>query len=113
MKIVETTITLEELKKMSEKMFGQIVKAVVDVERNILVVDAGMHSDMEEFLLDQEAEQEHLWGINLHPFEHEDKFIEFDSVINLRPFQGNRSRSVDDVKIQKKIIDLVKKKVAW
>lgn len=111
MKIVDTTITLEELKKMSEKMFGQIVKAVVDIEQNIIVVDADMHADQEEFLLEQGSNQEYLWGINLHPFEPEDKFIEFDSVINLRPSYGNRSRSVDDVQIQQKIINFVKQKV--
>jgi len=37
-----------------------------------------------------------------------DEFIEFDSVINLRPFQGNFSRNVDDLKIREKIKAIVK-----
>lgn len=112
MKIVDQQITLEELKTMAQRTFGQIVKAVIDIERDTLVVDAQMHSDQEELLLDQGSQQEHLWGINLHPFESEDKFVEFFAVINLRPLSGNMSMSVNDVTIQKRIIALVNQKIS-
>lgn len=110
MKIVEQQITLEELKKMSEKMYGKLVKAVIDIEKDILIVDAEMHSDLEEVLLEQGSAQENLWGINLHPLK-DANWIEFDSMINLRPSYGNESRSINDVDIQKKIIDLVNKRI--
>jgi hypothetical protein len=112
MKIVEHEISIEELKPMSEKMFGRLVKAVVDIDKGIMVMDAGMHSDEEEWLLEQGSKQEHLWGINLYP----DKWpqadwIEFDSIINIRPSFGNRTRSVDNPAIQEKIINIVTKMV--
>lgn len=76
------------------------------------MIDAGMHADEEEFLLEEGSKQEDLWGINLYP----DKWpqadwIEFDSIINIRPSFGNRTRSVDDPSIQKKIINIVTKMV--
>ena len=105
-------ISLEELKAMSEKMFGSLVKAVVDIEQEIMVVDADLHADQESLLLENGSKQEYLWGINLFP-EHrnEERFIVFDSMINLRPSWGNRSRGVDDPKIQERIKAIVNKLV--
>lgn len=111
MKIIEEKITLEELKEMSGKMFGNIVKAVVDTEKEIMAVDAGLHADEEALLLEDGSEQKNLWGINLYPEMIGDDFVEFDSMINLRPSQNNRSRGVDNREIQKKIIEIVNKLV--
>ncbi|HEV2917394.1 MAG TPA: DUF5674 family protein [Candidatus Babeliales bacterium] len=110
MQIVHTSISIPELQKMSEKMYGGLVKAVVDVEKNIMVVDAELHADEEILLLDQGSQQEHLWGINIYP----DKmgtegWLEFDSMINIRPQQGNRSRSVENKEVQKIITSIVKR----
>jgi hypothetical protein len=107
MKIVENTITVEELKQMAEKMFGSLVKAVVDIEKKIMAVDADLHADEEAALLENGSEQKDLWGINIYPEMTEEDFIEFDSMINLRPSQENRSRGVDDPEIRKKIIEIV------
>lgn len=111
MEIIDKNITIDRLKTMSEKMFGQLVKAVVDIEKEIMVVDAEMHSDQEELLLERGSHQGSLWGINIHPYEDDDNFIEFDSMINMRPSWGNRSRSVEDSEIQEKIKKIVKKLV--
>ncbi len=113
LQVVQDQISIEELKKMSEKMFESLVKAVVDIEQGIMVVDAGMHADEEYFMLENGSLQEHLWGINLHPDKWGNEgFIVFDSIINLRPRQGNRSRSVEDPKIQERIVKIVNRLVA-
>jgi hypothetical protein len=111
MKIIDKEITIQELKEMAEKMFGNLVKAVVDVEKEIMAVDAELHADEEAFLLENGSKQENLWGINLYPEISGDDFVEFNSMINLRPAQGNRSRGIDDVKIQEKIKSIVNKLV--
>ncbi len=109
MKIIdkENKISIIELKKMAENRFGDLVKAVVDIEKGKLVVDAELHADEEQFLLENDSKQEYLWGINLYPEDLEENFIEFDSMINLRPSWGNRSRGVDDEKIREEIIQLI------
>jgi hypothetical protein len=85
-------IRLKELSEMAEAMFGDLVKAVVDIEQHTMVVDAELHSDEEAFLIEQGSNQNDLWGINLYPALPEGDFVEFDSMINLRPSLGNRSR---------------------
>lgn len=112
MQILQKKVTIDELKKMSEKMYNRLVKAVVDIEQQIMVIDTEMHSDAEMFMLSEGSEQEHLWGINIHPEMEGDEFIEFDSVINIRPSQGNRGRGVENKDIQKKIRQIVDKWVA-
>lgn len=109
MKIVKDTLTLDELKKMAVK-FGNMVKAVVDTDRELIAVDAELHSDLEALLIDNGSKQKSLWGINLYPDMPGNDFIEFDSMINMRPSQGNRSRGVDDKAISKKIIEIVSKR---
>jgi hypothetical protein len=111
MKIVREMITLEELKKMAEERFGNLVKAVIDVERELLAVDAELHADEEAALLENGSRQENLWGINIYPEIPEEEWIEFDSMINLRPSQGNRTRGVDKPELRQKIITIVGKLV--
>lgn len=111
MKLVAKTIELQELKKMSDQMFGGLVKAVVDIKRGIMVVDASMHADEEEYLLNNGSKQDDLWGINMYPELKDDNFIEFDSMINVRPRLNNFSREIEDIELRKKIINVVNKLV--
>ena len=112
MKIIQKSISIPELKEMSKKMQKGLVKAVVDIERGLMAVDAMMHVDLEELFLEEESEQENLWGINIYPDNvGKENFVEFDSMINIRPSQGNCTRGVDDIQIQKKIKALVSKLV--
>ena len=108
MKIVRTPIGRSTLEAMAEAMFGNLVKAVVDVEQGIMAVGGEMHADEEALLLDEGSPQASLWGINLYPAEFgTPRFIEFDSVINIRPRQGNRSRSVDDAAVRAAVTSIV------
>lgn len=87
--------------------FGDMIKAVVDVKQCILGLDAELYADIEKELLAQGSMQADLWGINLYPEMEDEDFIEFDSLINIRPYQGNRSRDVQDPAVRKQIIDVV------
>jgi len=111
MKIIKDKITIGELEQMAGNMFEELVKAVVDVEKEIMAVDAGMHVDEERLLLENSSRQQNLWGINIYPQKNGDDMIEFDSMINLRPSQGNRSHGVESPEIQQKIIKIVNKLV--
>lgn len=111
MKIIKDQISVSELGTMARNSFGNLVKAVVDVKKKIMAVDAELHSDEEAALLENGSTQTNLWGINLYPELYGNDFVEFDSMINLRPSQGNRSRGVEDPKIQKTIIAVVTKLV--
>lgn len=106
-KIIDASITRSELKEMAKAIFGNMVKAVVDVEKCTMAVGGELHSDEEGLLLENGSEQKHLWGINIYPDIDGDGFIEFDSMINLRPSHNNLSRGVDDKGNREKIIEVV------
>jgi hypothetical protein len=110
MKIVKDQILISELEEMSKKMHGDFTKAMVDVEKEIIAVDAPMHSDLLELLIQEEnSEPKNLWGINIHPDKNGEDFIEFDSMMNLKPSLGNRSRGVENPEIRGKILSIVRK----
>ncbi|MBP2672483.1 MAG: hypothetical protein H6Q85_2549 [candidate division NC10 bacterium] len=111
MEIITEAISLAQLREMAVRRFGEMVKAVVDVEQAIMAVDAELHADEEEALLERGSEQAHLWGINLYPDIVGESWIEFDSMINLRPSQGNRSRGVDDSVTRQRIVEIVSRLV--
>lgn len=101
-------IHIKDLAIMADKMFGNLVKAVVDIDKKIMAIDGELHSDEEKLLIEKGSKQQNLWGINLYPeYFGKDEFIEFDSMINLRPAQNNRSRGVDDSNTQNIIIKIV------
>jgi len=89
-------ISLDEIRTLAHGRFGDMVKGVVDLARGTLLLDADMHADQEAELLAEGSAQADLWGINLYPDAAGDDWLEFDSMINLRPSFGNRSRGVDD-----------------
>lgn len=107
-KIIREPITNEELKRIAEGRFGNFVKAVVDVERGVMAIGGEMHADEEVLLSEDGSKREHTWGINLYPEKSGDDFIEFDSMVNLKPHFGNRSRGVDDPATQEKIKAVVR-----
>lgn len=111
MKLIDTTISKNKLKRMSESFAGGLVKAVIDVKKEIMVVDASMHADEEKELLDRGSNQDNLWGINLYPDLSDEDFIEFDSMINVRPRLNNFSRGIEDKNLRKKITSIVSKLV--
>lgn len=100
-------IAVDELRALARGRFGEMVKGVVDLRRAILLLDADLHADQEAELLADGSQQSDLWGINLYPDLPGDDWLEFDSMINLRPSFGNRSRGVDDPGTREAIAALV------
>jgi hypothetical protein len=111
MQIIRSPVTRSELAAIAAGQFGDMVKGVVDVARGVMAIGAELHSDEEAALLDDGSRQADLWGINLYPAEAGDDWIEFDSMINVRPSTGNRSRGVDDSGLRDRIRGVVSRLV--
>ncbi len=111
MRIIEEPIGKDELARLSRNFIDEnVIKGVVDVSRGILAVDAPMHYDLDQLLLEDGSRQDDIWGINLYLDEAEwDDIVEFDSMINIRPAQNNRSRYVEDAGMRDKIKTVVAK----
>lgn len=81
---------------------------MIDVEKRIIAYDAGMHMDLEQLLLEQGSKQTNLWGVNLYQNVTDSNWVEFDSMINIKPKDNNRSRGVEDIKIRNTILEIIK-----
>lgn len=111
-KIIKDSISKKELIDIAKKQFGSLVKAVVDVEQGIIAVAGELHADEEVALIEQEeSKREHTLGINLYPEKPEKEWIEFDSIINIKPSFGNQSREVENPETREKIKNIVQKLV--
>ena len=107
-RIVKDKISRDELRALAHEQYGDIVKAVVDVEQGIMGVGGELHVDIQSLLIEKDhSKGETTWGINLYLDKAGDDFIEFDSMINLKPAFGNRSRDVEDAEMRKKIREIV------
>jgi hypothetical protein len=67
MKIITQQLSIDELKQMAKMKFGDLVKAVVDIEKRIMAVDAELHADEEALLIENGSKQQNLWGVNIYP----------------------------------------------
>ena len=107
MKFIVSKFSKKELSGIAKERFGDMVKAVVDIELGVIVAGGELHADEEAMLLERGSKQENLWGINIYVDKPNNEMIEFDSMINIRPRQNNRSRDVLDPEVRKKITAIV------
>lgn len=111
-KIIRNSVGKQELIKMANEGFGELVKAVVDVEQEIMAIGGELHADEEVLLTEKEnSRRENTWGINIYPKKQENELIEFDSMINIKPSLGNRSRGVENMETRENIKKVVMKLV--
>jgi hypothetical protein len=109
-KIIKNPISKSELAEIAKEEFGDLVKAVVDVEQEIMAIGGELHADEEVLLTENEgSKRENTWGINIYPKKSKGEWIEFDSMINLKPIFGNHSRGVESEIIREKIQKIVEK----
>ena len=109
MKILHESVTVAELKTIAADTFGDLVKAVVDARLGMVALNAEVQSDLEALLIENGSRQDDLWGINFYPDLDGDDFIEFDSMINVRPSRGNTTRGVEDPTMRNRIVEIVNK----
>ncbi len=113
MQIIKEKISIAELQEMSKKMQYALVKGMVDIEKKVMALDAGMHADLMELLIEEErVNPETTWGFNLFPDKQGDDFIEFDSMMNIKPAIGNMSREVENEEIRQKMREIIMSHVA-
>lgn len=108
-RIIREPISLAELEGLAQAYHRRLVKGVADLERGIIALGGEWHIDANNVLIADGSEQRNLWGFNVYPQEKGDKAIKYNSMINIRPAQGNRSMDLLDTNLQKAIRELVGK----
>lgn len=113
MKIIDSKITRKELIEKHLGYFKTLTKAVVDIGKEVIAIDAELHSDLEAYLLEHGSQQENLWGINLYPFKEKKDLIEYTALINIRPHQNNRAMEIENLEIKEKIRKIIDKLIDY
>ena len=106
-------ISRAELSALAKEVYVDMVKGVVDVRRRVLALGGELHADCKQILLDQGSKQEDLWGFNIYVERPQESWLEYTSMINIRPRQGNSSREVLDPKIRQQIKDIIDQMAAF
>lgn len=101
--ILDERIEPAELARLVRLFFEDMVKYVVDIERRVAAVGGELHADAEQLLLASGSRQSDLWGANYYPGKGRDACIEYTSLINIRPSQGNRSMQIEDPAIRERV----------
>lgn len=100
--VVDHCIDPAELARLLP-LFGDMIKYVVDIERRLAAVGGELHADAEQLLLERGSRQADLWGANYYPGKGPDDCIEYTSLINIRPAQGNRAMLIADPLIRERV----------
>ena len=109
-KIEKDKISLSELKVLAHEQYVDIIKAAVDVRQEIMGVGGELHVDIQSLLIEKEnSKGDNTWGINLYLEKTGEDFVEFDSMINLKPNLGNRTRDVENSEIKEQILQIITK----
>jgi hypothetical protein len=103
--IIRESATKEQLDEMLQ-MWGVFIKIVVDIEREILAGGCERHYECEQKLLKDGSRQKDLWGADWCPYTRE---IVFESIINIRPSQNNRTMIVESPIIKEKITNITER----
>lgn len=113
MVILNRIVDKSELQHIENDTFFDdmcMVKAVVDISQELVAVNAELHADLEQLLLENGSTQSSLYGINIY---YDTGEIEFDSLIN--PPRNREAgyprvgRYVADPAARKKIEEVVRK----
>jgi len=106
-KIIKEKITLDELKEIAKENFGDMVKGVADIKERVLALGGELHADALEALIENGSEPENIWGMNIYPEKPRQSWIEFNSLINIRPTQNNLSMDIQSAEIKKKVGQII------
>jgi hypothetical protein len=110
-RIVENTITVEELKKLAKVFYVTMIKGVVDIKREVLAMGGEYHVDANKKLIEMGSEQNNIWGFNIHFDKSKEDWIEYHSLINIRPLSGNRKMNIEDKALRDKMREIINSKI--
>jgi len=107
-KIIKEKIAKQELIDMAKDNYGDMIKGVVDIEKEIMAIGGEFHSDASVILVEQErSNQENIWGINIYPGKEKNEWLEFNSLVNVKPLKNNRDAEIESEEIKDKIKNIV------
>ena len=110
-KIIKDKISLEELEALAKEFYGSMIKGVADIERGVVAFGGEYHMDANITLIEDGSSQLNLWGFNVYFKKPREEWLEYTSLINIRPTAGNFDMMIDDKKIRQKVKEIINSKI--
>ena len=110
-KLVEDKISLQELREVAKEFYSTMIKGVVDIEKEIAVFGGEYHADANEIILKNGSRQSDVWGFNIYLDKPRESWIEYVSLINIRPQAGNMEMEIQDRDIRDKVKAILHSKI--
>lgn len=110
-KVVKDKISTAELKELGKVFYDTMIKGVVDIENEIIAFGGEYHIDANGVLIDEGSRQSDIWGFNIVFERSKDSWIEYISLINIRPQAGNMNMEVQDSLIRDKMKKIINSKI--
>jgi len=105
--VVRELVDQETLNALAKEWHHTLVKGVADISLDTVALGGEWHTDAKNRLIEEGSEQKNLWGFNIYPNEKGDAAIEYNSLINIRPLQGNRSMEITSEETKKAVRKVV------
>ena len=106
-KVFNSSVPKEDLSALAQSGYGDIIKGVVDIHKRLLALGGELHADCEQVLLDLGSKQADLWGFNIYPEKTREEYLEYTSLINIRPRQGNMDSDIKDLNVRRQIKNII------
>ena len=106
-KVFNSQVPKEDLLALAKSSYGDMVKGVIDINKRLLALGGELHADCEQVLISQGSKQADLWGFNIYPDKGREEYLEYDSMINIRPRQGNMGREIKDADLRRRIKSII------
>ena len=102
--LLKSRATKRQVEEMLETL-ETYIKLAVDIEMGVLAGGSSLHADCEAVLIEDDSQQENIWGADWIP---ETQEVRFEALINIRPRQNNRSMTIQDAAIRQRVEQIVR-----
>jgi hypothetical protein len=112
-KVIKDNVKIDDLIELAKETYHPMIKGVVDIENEIMAFGGEYHMDANKVLLEQGSVQSDVWGFNVYLNKGDDRenWIEYMSLINIRPLQNNFDMEIQDKEIKNKIKNIINKQI--
>ncbi len=105
--ILEKPVSMKYVRELAKEWYGTMIKGTVDITQNKVALGGDYHMESCELLTESGLDHTNIWGFNIRFEENLSGVLEFDSLVNIKPALGNKSRSVEDPEIIKKATAII------
>lgn len=105
--LLEKPVSMNDVRVFAQEDYGTMIKGTVDIVENKVAIGGDYHMETCELLVEHGSSHQNIWGFNIRFEENQAGILEFDSLVNIKPALGNKSRSVENPEVIEKATEII------